>query len=213
VRTAGARVPIDGKVCWGLGGAARGRGQEGYLPSPGWGGRQPTPGAREVGRKVAAGSTPDRQPLICSWRLEGVSSTSSSVSLLAATACSVLAPVTSTRLPLRPSIRLLCFVSHASEQRQAVEHGANDAPHRHIREGGARRSFLAPRFLASPSCSLQGSLSVGSLAAEESKGGCPQAARLPTPSEYFAGQGSLSVGSLDAKPSKGNRRAAITSSS
>ena len=59
----------------------------------------------------------------------------------------------------------------------------------------------------------QGSLSVGSLAAEESKGGCPQAARLPTPSEYFAGQGSLSVGSLDAKPSKGNRRAAITSSS
>ena len=49
----------------------------------------------------------------------------------------------------------------------------------------------------------QGSLSVGSLAAEESKGGCPQAARLPTPSEYFAGQGSLSVGSLDAEESKG----------
>ena len=29
------------------------------------------------------------------------------------------------------------------------------------------------------------------------------AARMPTPSEYFAGQGSLSVGSLDAEESKG----------
>ena len=36
---------------------------------PGVGCRPPQ--GLEVGRKVAAGSTPERQPLICSWRLEG----------------------------------------------------------------------------------------------------------------------------------------------
>ena len=48
-----------------LGGARAG----GVPSSPGVGGSPPQ--GLEVGRKVAAGSTPERQPLICSWRLEG----------------------------------------------------------------------------------------------------------------------------------------------
>ena len=48
-----------------LGGARAG----GVPSSPEVGGSPPQ--GLEVGRKVAAGSTPERQPLICSWRLEG----------------------------------------------------------------------------------------------------------------------------------------------
>ena len=35
-----------------------------------WGGRQPTPGWWAA-RRVVLGPTPERQPLVCSWRLEG----------------------------------------------------------------------------------------------------------------------------------------------